>query len=72
MDKQDKIIDQLNNIRVDIAVTHEKIENLSKLEGENKTTLKDLDKRVDVHDKALGAVVIAVGIITTLIKFKVL
>lgn len=72
MDKQDEIIEKLNNIRIDIAVTNEKIENLSVLESENKKTLRDLDRRVDAHDKALGAVVIAVGIITTLVKLKVL
>jgi len=72
MDNQEKIIDKLQKIEIAIAVTHEKISNLSKLEGANKETLEKIESRVDRHDKIVGAIAIAVSILAVLVKFKII
>lgn len=77
--KYDKILEGIQELKITQAVTHEKLSNMSKkleetnmrLNSANKVYEK-LEKRVDVHDKIAGAIALAVVILGTLVKFKVI
>lgn len=77
--KYDKIIDGLKAIEITQAVTQEKLSNIEKqIEKTNRRldhaneTYEVLEKRVDIHDKIVGAIALAVGILGVLIRYKII
>lgn len=79
MNVEDKILEGLKSIEITQAVTNEKLRSIyERLDTTNRrldhanTEFEKIEKRVDLHDKVVGGVVIAFGILTTLIKFKIL
>ncbi len=77
--KYEKILEGIKQIEINQAVTNEKISNMNvhvkstnkRLDGANDAYEK-LEKRVDIHDKVVGAVTLTFGILIALLKFKVL
>ena len=79
MEKIDKVLEELQAFKINQAVTHERVKEIKKdLEhGEVsfekiRTELSDVNDRIDFHDKVVGGVVIAMTILGTLVKFKLL
>ena len=57
-DNHEKVMEKLSEIHTDVAVLKVKVEDLPAIK-----------KRVNFHDKVVGAVVLASGILITLIKY---
>ena len=79
MDNSDKILEGIKQIEITQAVTHEKLKNIyDRLDRTNKrldtanTQFEDIEKRVDMHDKIVGAIAIAFTILLALVKFKII
>jgi len=75
----EKILEGIKKIEITQAVTQEKLSNIKvQLEKANdrldnaNTTYELLEKRVDVHDKIVGAIALSVVILGTLIKYKII
>lgn len=68
----EKILDKLQALEVSIAVMDEKITQLTKSENNSVIQYKEIEKRVDRHDKIVGALIIVVAIFTTMVKFKLI
>ena len=79
MNAEDKILEGLKNIEITQAVTNEKLKSIyDRLHRTNERLdhanmeFEKIEKRVDFHDKIVGAIVIVVGILGVLIKFKLI
>ena len=79
-DKQyEKILNGIKAIEITQAVTQEKLSNITvqlgktneRLDNAN-STYESLEKRVDAHDKIVGAIALAVVILGTLIRYKII
>lgn len=66
------IIKGLQRIEIQQAVTNTKLENLEEKQEETKLNTQKLDKRVDNHDKIVGAIALSVAILGALVRFKIL
>jgi len=78
-EKYERIMDGIKNLEIGQAVTNEKMDNMGKYLKKTNSRLdhandvyEKLEKRVDVHDKVVGAVSLAVLILGTLIRYKLL
>lgn len=79
MDNYEKILDGIKKIEISQAVTHEKLGTMKDRINDSSVRLDIfekritmIDKRIDRHDKIVGAIVIAVSILATLFKFKII
>ena len=79
MNTEDKILVGIKQIEITQAVTHEKLSNIyERLDRTNKRldsandSYEKIEKRVDRHDKIVGAIVIAVTILVTLVRLKLI
>ena len=79
MDNSDKILEGIKQIEITQAVTHEKLKNIyDRLDRTNKRLdvanleYEKIEKRVDQHDKIVGAIAIAFSILLVLVKFKII
>ena len=77
--KYDKILEGITKIEISQAVTHEKLTNMdNRLDRTNKRldhandAFEKIEKRVDFHDKVVGAIVLAVAILGVLVKYKII
>lgn len=75
----DKLIEAIKNIEISQAVLYEKLTQMDhRLDRTNKrldvanSEFEDIKKRVDRHDKIVGALVIVVAILGTMLKFKLI
>ena len=72
MDKIDRVLREIQEVKVQQAVTHEKLSAAAIVRSEQNKEIKELDKRMDKVDKVIGAVSLAVVILGTLVKFKLI
>ena len=72
MNTEDRILDKLQKIEISIAVTHEKLSTITKRLDNASNELVAIEKRVDRHDKMVGAVIMAVAILAVLVRFKLI
>lgn len=79
MNTEDKILEGIKQIEITQAVTHEKLSNIyERLDRTNKrldnanSDYEKIEKRMDRHDKIVGGVVIAVAILVTLVRLKLI
>ncbi len=72
MDKIDKVLDKLQKIEIAMAVTHERLDNMKVAVEQYDEELEKLGKKVEVHDKIVGGIIIAVSILATMVKFKLI
>lgn len=61
----DKIMEKLGEIHTDVAVLEERFGRVRILEKK----VKRVEDKITFHDKVVGAVVLASGILITLIKY---
>lgn len=72
MDKIDRVLREIQEVKIQQAVTHEKLSAAAIVRSEQNKEIKELDKRMDKVDKVIGAVSLAVVILGTLVKFKLI
>lgn len=75
----EKLLDAIKNVEISQAVLYEKLTQMDhRLDRTNKrldmanSEFEEIKKRVDRHDKIVGAIVIVVAILGTALKFKLI
>ena len=71
-EKYDRILEGIKKLEIGQAVSNTKMDNFSKVLSKTNEDYEKLEKRVDTHDKVVGAVSLAVLILGTMIKYKVI
>lgn len=67
-----KVFDKLQKIEVAQAVIIEKLSTLAEEVHKDNMEYTTIKKRVDNHDKIVGAIVLVVTMLGTLVKFKLI
>lgn len=65
MEQFKEILDKLQKIEIQNAVTHERLKDVRTEVKEQQNEISALTRRVDKHDKIVGAITIFVVILTT-------